>query len=154
MHRVKVNDEILKSKRISYTINMAKREPNKPCSKHAKGTQYTPSGSSYSPIFPARRTTNSTKIKSFMSPTQSNGSDSLSCHIGLKPLFLMTYVLNETVLADETLVVVASVEGEYLAPAAVAVSGRKGECDQSGICSDTSTKGSTADLSCPLKSRE
>lgn len=58
----------------------------------------------------------------------------------------MTFVLRETVLAEETLVAVASVEGEYLAPAAVADSGRKGELDQSGMWSETSTKGSTADL--------
>jgi hypothetical protein len=45
----------------------------------------------------------------------------------------MTLVLRETVLAEETLVAVASVEGEYLAPAAVADSGRKGELDQSGM---------------------
>jgi len=57
-------------------------------------------------------------------------------------------------------VVVASVDGEYFAPADVADSGRKGECDQSGIWREISTKGSTIDfsmISCPLgvaKSRD
>lgn len=72
-----------------------------------------------------------------MSPIQSNGKHSSSCQTGLKPLFLTTHVLKDTVRADVAAVSVASVGAEYLAPAVVADSGRNGEWVQSGMWRET-----------------
>lgn len=86
---------------------------------------------------------------------QSNGRHSSSCQTGLNPLFLIAPVRNETVRPDVALVAVPLVAGEYMVPEALDDSGRNGDCDHSGIWSDTSTSGSMLDfltISWPLLS--
>jgi len=82
-----------------------------------------------------------------MFPTQSKGRENGSRHAGLNPLFLTTAVRTLRVRAEDTAFVVALEEGEYVTPAAFVDSGRNGEMVHSGTWSETSTKGSTTDLS-------
>jgi hypothetical protein len=94
------------------------------------------------------------------SPTQSNGSEKCSSHIGLKPLFFTTVVECERDRADEEAeeegkacdkgegaalgVLFRVLLGEACRSRAVSLatampSGRNGEPVQSGTCRDTST---------------
>jgi hypothetical protein len=123
-----------------------------PCSKLPSDVQYTASGSP-SALFSCL-TANRTKIKSSMSPTQSNGRDRPSSHTGLNPLFFTVAVRKKSVRVDvpDSEAVPAGGAGTERDGAA---SGENGEEDQSGMCIETSTKGSTMDLSiisCPFAS--
>lgn len=80
-----------------------------------------------------------------MSPIQSKGMLISSFQIGLKPLFLITFVQWESVATENT--PLAFVEGGFVTPEPCVETGRNGELVHSGIWSETSTKGSTMDFS-------
>jgi len=139
-----------------------KRIGNSPPCKVPRLEQYTAKGWSSSP--PSVRTANLTKIRSFISPRQSNGKHALSCHTGLNPLFFTTPVLYDSarvaLTAFPTLVVALVGEEYAVAPTEVlltaAAGGTKGECVQSGTWIETSTYGSMMDfvtISRPSESR-
>ena len=78
---------------------------NAPSAKLPRLMQYTAIGSSS--LSPSFLTVNRTNMRSIMSPMQSKGSDKVSCHTGLKPLFLSTLVRQVTVrgIADPPMLV-------------------------------------------------
>jgi hypothetical protein len=82
-----------------------------------------------------------------MSPTTSNGSAKRSSHAGLNPLFLTTAVRAVTLRAVLGPGVAALDGGAYCAPPPGVPTGVvwNGECVQSGMCSETSTYGSTTE---------
>jgi hypothetical protein len=121
-------------------MELQRQIKNRPCSRHPRDVQCTP----INPLF-SWCTAIPTKIRSFMSPRQSNGMQISLHQIGLKPLSLTTAVRKETVRAD-TVLVLEVVVGGFTLPV-VAPSERNGETDHSGMCSETSTKGSTIDFS-------
>lgn len=110
-------------------LNPRKVQTHLPRRRLPNEAQYKAKGLSSS--LSSRFTTKRTKIRSFISPTQSKGIRRDSCQTGLKPLFFTAPVRYEMVLAEVEVVVDGRL-GVETAPAILGVSGRKGELVHSG----------------------